>query len=90
MAKTKIPGTILRGETYYSNIKIPKEVRPKYRGRETYRESLGTSDPAIAKARLEVIRATIKLDQESTSRRKDLDRLVDALRPEARKSGPRP
>lgn len=82
MAKVKVPGTILRGEIYYSNVKIPKSLRDQYGGKEHLRESLRTSDPAAAKARLEVIRATIKLDKESANRRKDPDRLVEALRPE--------
>ena len=82
MTKIKVPGTILRGGTYYSNIKIPTALRPHYSGKEHLRESLRTSDPATAKARLEIIRATLRADREHDARRKDLDRLVNALRPE--------
>lgn len=82
MAKTKIPGTILRGETYYSNVKIPKSLRDHYGGKEHIRESLRTSDPVTAKARMEIIRATLRADREHDDRRKDLDRLINALRPE--------
>lgn len=82
MPRSDVPGTIKRGSTYYSNIKIPKALRPQYDGKEHIRASLKTSDPVTAKVRVEVIRATIQLDREHEDRRKDLDRLVEALRPE--------
>ncbi|MFZ5962929.1 hypothetical protein ACOXXX_08255 [Thalassococcus sp. BH17M4-6] len=72
------------GETYYPNVKTPKSHRAHYRGKEDLRESLRRSDPATATARPEIIRATRRADREHDDRRKDLDRLVQALRPKDR------
>lgn len=82
MAKSDVPGTTKRGQTYHAHVRIPALLRARYGGKALYRQSLRASDLATAKAKVAIIRATLDAECEAEARRSDLDRLVKALRPE--------
>lgn len=80
----KVKGTIQKGGRYYANVKIPAELRDSY-GREMYRESLRTSDPATAEVKVGGIRAALHAEREQARAQAELERLIGALNPEQKK-----
>ncbi len=76
MTLPKVAGTKIRGDTYYLNLRIPRQAQAAFGGKTHLRDSLKTSDPRQAARDVTLAEAEII---EATERARQGARLDDAI-----------
>ena len=72
-------GLLLRKGQFYLNIRVPKDLRAAYDGKEVIRKSLHTTDPREATSRVRY--EAFKLDSEFQAKRRELETAKRAAEP---------